>query len=98
MTIDELVEQLKAFKAQGARTVQISDGYFGYDFNMRTLSVPNYSLPTELILRPINYRPDFDGITRETSGVLQESRPGEPLLSLGMDHQVGETITCQPNG
>jgi hypothetical protein len=75
MNIDTLIEQLQAFKARGARTVEVSDGYFGYEFNMRTRSVPNYSLPTELILRPIGYRPDWDGITRETSGILQEPTP-----------------------
>jgi hypothetical protein len=71
MDIQKLIDALEGWKRLGIETVQISDGYFGYEFNMRSCSVPNYSLPTELILRPINYRPDRDGVTRETSGMLQ---------------------------
>ena len=71
MLIEDLIKNLQEFKAQGVRTVQISDAYFGYEFNLRTRSVPNCSLPTELILRPINRCPDADGITRETTGILQ---------------------------
>lgn len=71
MEIQKLIDALEGWKRVGVETVQVSDGYFGYEFNMRTKSVPNYSLPTELILRPINYRPDSDGVIRETSGVLQ---------------------------
>lgn len=72
MDINELITSLQDWKRQGVCTVHVSDGYFSYEFSSRTCSVPNYSLPTELILRPVNYRPDFDGVTRETSGMLQE--------------------------
>jgi hypothetical protein len=71
MEIQKLIDALEGWKRVGIETVHISDGYFGYEFNMRSVSVPNYDLPRELILRPINYRPDRDGVVRETSGVLQ---------------------------
>jgi hypothetical protein len=74
MEIQKLIDALEMWKRVGVETVQVSDGYFGYEFNMRTRAVPNHSLPTELILRPINYRADADGVTRETSGVLQAAQ------------------------
>lgn len=83
MNIEKLIEQLQQYKAEGVRTVQISDAYFGYDFNIRTLCVPNFDRPTELIFRPINRLPDHDGITRETGVMFQEQmRAPVPLLDV----------------
>lgn len=70
-SIDDVIALLKQFKAQGARNVMISDGYYGHAFNARFQGVPNFDSPCTVILRPVNNRPDFDGITRETSGLLE---------------------------
>jgi hypothetical protein len=54
MKIQDMIDLLEDFKARGARTVDISDGAWSYEFNARFRSVPNYSAPHELILRPVS--------------------------------------------
>lgn len=73
-SIDDVIALLQDFKVRGAYTVSITDGYFGHAFNARFEGVPNFDSPRHVILRPVNNLPDFDGITRETSGMLEKSK------------------------
>lgn len=54
MEIQAMIDLLQDYKARGARTVNISDGAWVYEFNHRFMSVPNYSAPSEVILRPVS--------------------------------------------
>lgn len=71
-SIDEVIALLQRFKAEGAQEVQITDGYYGHAFNARWQGVPNFDRPRTVILRPVNNRPDFDGVVRETGGLLEK--------------------------
>lgn len=70
-SIDDVIAMLQRFKAEGAHEVAITDGYYSHAFNARFQGVPNFDSPRTVILRPVNNRPDFDGITRETGGLLE---------------------------
>lgn len=72
-SIDDVIAALQRFKSDGATTVAISDGYYGYAFNARFETVPNFDAPRHVILRPVRNAPDHDGITRETSIPLVSS-------------------------
>jgi hypothetical protein len=54
MEIQAMIDLLKKYQANGARTVNISDGAWTYAFNSRFQSVPNYSAPVDVILRPVS--------------------------------------------
>jgi hypothetical protein len=54
MEIQAMIDLLEDYKARGARTVSISDGAWHYEFNHRFMSVPNYSAPRDVILRPLS--------------------------------------------
>lgn len=74
--IDDVIEMLQGFKRNGARTVSISDGYYNHAFNARWEGVPNFDSPRHVLLRPVNNVPAFDGVTRETSGILEQANVG----------------------
>jgi len=54
MEIQAMIDLLEDYKKKGARTVNISDGAWHYEFNHRFMSVPNYDAPRDVILRPIS--------------------------------------------
>jgi hypothetical protein len=54
MEIQKLIDLLTDYRKRGARTVDISDGAWTYEFNHRFQSVPNYSAPYAVILRPVS--------------------------------------------
>jgi hypothetical protein len=74
MKIGDLISQLQAHQAAGVRDVEISDGYWGYEFEAYAPSAGQWNAVTRLILRPFG----TDG--RHTSGWLQDRREstGQP--------------------
>jgi len=68
MKIEELIRQLQSQQATGVKDVEISDGYWGYEFEAYAPSVGQYNAVRRLILRPFGK----DG--RHTSGWLEDRR------------------------
>lgn len=54
MNIQAMIDLLEDYKKRGARTVNISDGAWHYEFNHRFVSVPNYSACVDVIFRPVS--------------------------------------------
>jgi hypothetical protein len=78
MKIQEMIDLLIVYQARGARTVNISDGAWNYEFNHRFVSVPNYSAPVDVILRPIS-----NGDGREISFFETNEDRAKPHWSKG---------------